>query len=108
VPQPAPATALLASGDGAAQAELLPRLAAGELLAAVALSGPAGRAAGGHGPPGVTASPAPGGVTLDLAIGHAKQRVQFGRPIGSFQAVKHKCADMLVALEGARADRLGL
>ena len=40
---------------------------------------------------------------LDLAVSHARQRVQFGRPIGSFQAVKHKCADMLVALEGARA-----
>ncbi len=194
-------TALLASGDEAAQAELLPRLAAGELIAAVALSGPAGGPAGAHGPPGVTASSAPGGATLDgealyvvdghvagvllvaardgagaglyqvaggapglsravmpaidatrklarlgfravparplgppgsgaaalarvldtgmtalaaeaiggaeavldLAVSHAKQRVQFGRPIGSFQAVKHKCADMLVALEGARA-----
>jgi len=40
---------------------------------------------------------------LDLAVSHARQRIQFGRPIGSFQAVKHKCADMLVALEGARA-----
>jgi alkylation response protein AidB-like acyl-CoA dehydrogenase len=39
---------------------------------------------------------------LDLAVSHARQRVQFGRPIGSFQAIKHKCADMLVALEGAR------
>jgi|GEM_PF-3883404 len=39
---------------------------------------------------------------LDLAVSHAMQRVQFGRPIGSFQAIKHKCADMLVALEGAR------
>ena len=193
-------TALVASGDGEAQAELLPRLAAGELLAAVALSGPAGRADGPPGLPGVTASPSPGGVTLDgealyvvdghlagvllvaargsagtslyrvagdapglsrtvmpaidatrklarlgfraaparplgppgpgpgvlarvldtgvialaaeavggaeqvldLAVSHARQRVQFGRPIGSFQAIKHKCADMLVALEGAR------
>jgi alkylation response protein AidB-like acyl-CoA dehydrogenase len=192
-------TALLASGDEAAQAELLPRLATGELLAAVALSGPAGRPDGTPSP-GVTASPSPGGVTLDgealyvadghvagvllvaarddteaglyqvagdapglsrtlmpaidltrklarlgfravparplgppgsgsvtlarvldtgvaalaaeavggaeqaldLAVSHAKQRVQFGRPIGSFQAIKHKCADMLVALEGAR------
>ena len=193
--------ALLASGDEAAQAELLPRLAAGQLLATVALSGPAGRADGTPGSLGVTASPSPGGVTLDgealyvvdghvagvllvaardsagaalyrvagdapgltravmpaidatrtlarlgfravparplgppgpaaaaltrvldtglaalaaeavggagqvldLAVSHARQRVQFGRPIGSFQAVKHKCADMLVALEGARA-----
>ena len=194
-------TAVLASGDGEAQAELLPPLAAGELLAAVAVSGPAGRPDGtpaslgvaasasrrgvsldgealyvvdGHvagvllvaardgtgtglyqvagdapglsravmpaidatrtlarlgfravparplGPPGsgaaalarvldtavaALAAESVGGSeeVLDLAVSHARQRVQFGRPIGSFQAVKHKCADMLVALEGARA-----
>jgi alkylation response protein AidB-like acyl-CoA dehydrogenase len=58
-------TALLASEDEAAQAELLPRLAAGELLAAVAVSGPAGRADGTPGSLGVTASPSLRGVTLD-------------------------------------------
>lgn len=41
------------------------------------------------------------GAAMDLAVDYAKQRVQFERPIGAFQAVKHKCADMLVALEGA-------
>jgi len=40
---------------------------------------------------------------LDMAVAYAKERVQFGRPIGSFQAIKHKCADMLVALESARS-----
>jgi alkylation response protein AidB-like acyl-CoA dehydrogenase len=40
---------------------------------------------------------------LDAAVAYAKVRVQFGRPIGSFQAVKHKCADLLVAVEGARS-----
>jgi alkylation response protein AidB-like acyl-CoA dehydrogenase len=40
--------------------------------------------------------------TLDLAVQHARTREQFGRPIGSFQAVKHLCADMLVRLEMAR------
>ncbi|MEU1180351.1 acyl-CoA dehydrogenase family protein [Streptomyces sp. NPDC005820] len=40
---------------------------------------------------------------LDLALAHVKQRVQFGRPLGSFQAVKHKAADMHVAIERARA-----
>ncbi len=40
---------------------------------------------------------------LDAAVAYAKERVQFGRPIGSFQAVKHKCADMMVAVESARS-----
>ncbi len=40
---------------------------------------------------------------LDLSVEYAKQRVQFGRPIGSFQAIKHKCADMMVAVESARS-----
>jgi alkylation response protein AidB-like acyl-CoA dehydrogenase len=41
--------------------------------------------------------------SLDLAVAYAKERVQFGRPIGSFQAIKHKCADMMVKLEAARS-----
>ncbi|MBV8982082.1 MAG: acyl-CoA/acyl-ACP dehydrogenase [Acidimicrobiia bacterium] len=40
---------------------------------------------------------------LDMATGYAKERVQFGKPIGSFQAVKHRCADMLVDVEGMRS-----
>jgi alkylation response protein AidB-like acyl-CoA dehydrogenase len=40
---------------------------------------------------------------LDLTVEHAKTRVQFGQPIGSFQAVKHRCADMLVDVEGMRS-----
>ncbi|WP_067889792.1 acyl-CoA dehydrogenase family protein [Nocardia vaccinii] len=40
---------------------------------------------------------------LDAAVSYASTRIQFGRPIGSFQAVKHRCADMLVRLEGARS-----
>lgn len=40
---------------------------------------------------------------LEMTVAYAKDRVQFGRPIGSFQAVKHRCADMLVDLEGMRS-----
>ncbi|MDT5176388.1 MAG: hypothetical protein QOJ95_586 [Mycobacterium sp.] len=40
---------------------------------------------------------------LELATAHARTREQFGRPIGGFQAVKHKCANMLVDLEWARS-----
>jgi len=40
---------------------------------------------------------------LAMAVQWAGEREQFGRPIGSFQAVSHRCADMLVALEGARS-----
>lgn len=43
------------------------------------------------------------GAALEMAVDYAKQRVQFDKPIGAFQAIKHKCADMLVALEGARS-----
>ncbi|MFZ0667371.1 MAG: acyl-CoA dehydrogenase family protein [Acidimicrobiales bacterium] len=40
--------------------------------------------------------------TLGMAVEYARSREQFGRPIGSFQAVKHICADMLVRVELAR------
>ena len=40
---------------------------------------------------------------LDTAVDYAKVRFQFGRAIGSFQAIKHKCADMMVQLESARS-----
>lgn len=40
---------------------------------------------------------------LDMAVAYSQERHQFGRPIGSFQAIKHMCADMLVLLESARS-----
>ena len=40
---------------------------------------------------------------LEVSTQYAKERKQFGRAIGSFQAVKHQCANMLIAVEGGRA-----
>jgi alkylation response protein AidB-like acyl-CoA dehydrogenase len=44
-----------------------------------------------------------GSAVLDMTVEYAKLRVQFGRPIGSFQAVKHKCATMRMWLQASRA-----
>ncbi|HVW42899.1 MAG TPA: acyl-CoA dehydrogenase family protein [Amycolatopsis sp.] len=43
------------------------------------------------------------GRCLEMAVEYAKVREQFGRPIGSFQAIKHKCADLLVEVESGRS-----
>jgi len=40
---------------------------------------------------------------LDMAVGYARTRLQFGRLIGSFQAIKHKCANMLLQVESAKS-----
>ena len=40
---------------------------------------------------------------LDISVAYAKERVQFGRPIGSFQAIKHKCAEMMLQVESAKS-----
>jgi alkylation response protein AidB-like acyl-CoA dehydrogenase len=42
-------------------------------------------------------------TALDMSVEYARARTQFGKPIGSFQAVKHRCADMLVDVEGMRS-----
>lgn len=44
-----------------------------------------------------------GQLVLEMSVQYAKDRVQFGRPIGSFQAIKHKCADMLLEVESAKS-----
>ncbi|MCX4563633.1 acyl-CoA/acyl-ACP dehydrogenase [Streptomyces phaeochromogenes] len=46
-------------------------------------------------------------AALDAAVEYAKIREQYGRPIGSFQGIKHKCADMLVEIESARSAAYG-
>jgi alkylation response protein AidB-like acyl-CoA dehydrogenase len=42
-------------------------------------------------------------AVLDMTVGYLNVRHQFGRPIGSFQAIKHRCADLLVEVESARS-----
>ena len=76
------ADAVLAGGDGTAVVRRVLRHAAAGL--AVEAIGVAERA-------------------LELSVAYAKERTQFGRPIGSFQAVKHKCVDMMVGVETARS-----
>ena len=51
------------------------------------------------------ASEALGGAerVLEMTTAYAKERVQFGRPIGSFQAIKHRLADMMIAVEAAKS-----
>ncbi len=41
-------------------------------------------------------------MDFEISVAYAKERVQFGRPIGSFQAIQHKAADMVVDVDGAR------
>lgn len=43
-----------------------------------------------------------GQQSFDFAVGYAKDRVLFGRPLGSFQVVQHKCADLFTDVEGSR------
>jgi alkylation response protein AidB-like acyl-CoA dehydrogenase len=57
---------------------------------------------------GLLAAEQTGGAEFCLSstVEYAKERTQFGRPIGSFQAIKHELADMMVAVEGARSAAL--
>jgi alkylation response protein AidB-like acyl-CoA dehydrogenase len=42
-------------------------------------------------------------AALEMAVEYSKIRIQFDRPIGSFQAIKHRCADLLIAVESGRS-----
>jgi alkylation response protein AidB-like acyl-CoA dehydrogenase len=136
-PAPLLASALAAAnallhGSDAEKADLLPRLAVGEVvpfpLGAVVLE-PTVRAASmdqtlrlGPGDPAVEPADDVRSISvalvsalqvgamqraLDMTVAYAKERVQFGRPIGSFQALKHRMADMLVRLEASRSTSWG-
>jgi len=74
---------MLGTGDGARDAIAAMLDASAVALAAEALGGT--------------------GKVLEMSVDYAKVREQFGRPIGSFQAIKHKCASMLVDLESSRS-----
>ncbi|WP_370413333.1 acyl-CoA dehydrogenase family protein [Streptomyces fradiae] len=76
-----------------------------ELLGEEPLDVPGALAAAGRGAAVMLAAEAVGAArgALDRTVEHAATREQFGRPIGSFQAVKHRLADLLVQIESARS-----
>jgi alkylation response protein AidB-like acyl-CoA dehydrogenase len=76
------------------------RIGAGDALNAIARATAVSRA--------LLAAEQVGGAQhcLDMTVGYAKTRIQFGRPIGSFQAVKQRLAEMLVLVESARSAAL--
>ena len=81
---------------------LTPVWSVSSLPAGTALEGDTGDAAGWRRDGAVLTAALQAGIavaTTDLAVAYAKQREQFGRPIGAFQAVKHICADMFARAE---------
>src|SRR2546430_1746139 len=115
------ANALLNAGSQDDKGEVLPRVAGGERIATPSLAAPEleNVRARAVGEPGATwpalartldqvavclSAEMVGGADrcLEMAVQYAKERVQFGRPIGMFQAVKHRCANMLLQVESAR------
>jgi alkylation response protein AidB-like acyl-CoA dehydrogenase len=98
-------------------ATLLPTMDLTRKMAAVELSGAEAQRLGAPGDAGpvlarvrhlaaiTLAAEQVGGAQqmMELAVAYAKTRVQFGRTIGSFQAVKHRCAEMAVDVEAARS-----
>ena len=89
----------VAARSAARRSRASTRCPAGTRSTSTAPSCAAGRA---RRSPRRSSSASPTGCT-ELAVAYAKEREQFDRPIGSFQAIKHLCADMLVRTEVARA-----
>jgi alkylation response protein AidB-like acyl-CoA dehydrogenase len=79
-----PPAALLAEAGGSGEGLMQRVAASGSIAAAADAAGAAER-------------------ITELTTEYANNRVQFGKPIGSFQAVKHHCADMVIAVEASRA-----
>src|SRR5205823_4124168 len=78
-----------------AQRRWLARIAAGEMVATLAVAEPGWRDS--------WETPTPAAErALEMTVDHARTRVQFGRPIGSFQAVAHRCVDMRTDLDALR------
>ena len=114
-----PGLSLFAVDPGAAGLDrrVLPTLDQTRKLARLEFDAVPGRLIGGPGEAGVVldrtldvaaialAAEQLGGAqrVLDMAVGYAKIRHQFGRPIGSFQAIKHRCADLLLEVESLRS-----
>src|SRR5439155_1434376 len=101
--------ALLEGGSEAQKQAYLPKLAAGELRATLAQLEPnAGwkllERVVDRGKVGLCAEMCGGAQkVLEMSVDYAKVREQFGRPIGSFQAIQHKCANMLVEVESSKS-----
>ena len=84
------------------QANLTFDAASAELIGTAGAAGDYVRAAVDAGLAALAAEQVGGArALLEMSVEYAKVREQFGRPIGSFQAIKHKCADMLVEVESA-------
>jgi hypothetical protein len=84
-------------------ARTVSEVSAGELIADGARAGVAVSAALEYGPLACAAELLGAGrALLEAAAAHACQRIQFGQPVGAFQAVKHHLADVLIGLEFAR------
>ena len=110
-------TSLVAVSSGDAEIEILPTLDATRRLATVRLDGAPARTVGapGSAAAALEAARRRGAVALahelvgvaqtalDQATGYAGQREQFGKPIGTYQAVSHRLADMFIAVESARS-----